>query len=109
LQSPLKFASPSPKLSERVTSPLTTASTVKPSMFLSPSKGVGIGATWSAALDEQLNKPVSEPSTQTSTSKELGKENISGSQGSKTELSKAHAKKPANLVIDREVLSPELV
>lgn len=92
-----------------MTSPLAAASAVKPVMFLSPSKGVGIGATWSAALDEQLNKPISETSTQTSTFKEAGKENVSGSQGSKTELSKTQIKKPANLVFDREVLSPELV
>lgn len=110
LQSPLKLLSPSPKLSERVTSPLTTASAVNPSMFLSPSKGVGIGATWSAALDEQLNKPSTESPSQTSKNlKESGKENVSGSQSAKTDFGKMQIKKPVKLTIDREILSPELV
>lgn len=107
MKSPLKLSSP--KLSERVTSPLTTAPTVNPVMFLSPSKGVGIGSVWSAALDEQLNKSSTESSSKTSTSKEVGKENISGSQSSKTDMERTQVTKPVKNIIEREVLSPELV
>ena len=78
-------------------------------MILSPSKGVGIGSVWSAALDEQLNKTNVESSSKTLTSKELGKENISGSQPSKIDLGITQIKKPAKIIIEREVLSPELV
>lgn len=78
-------------------------------MFLSPSKGVGIGAVWSAALDEQLSKPVTESPKQTSTSKESGKENVSGSQTSKAEIGKTGITKPKKIIVDREVLSPESV
>lgn len=79
-------------------------------MFLSPSKGgVGIGSVWSAALDEQLNKASIESSAKISTSKELGKENISGSQASKTESGTTKITKPAKIIFEREILSPELV
>lgn len=107
LKSPLKISSP--KLSERVISPLTTASTVSPTMFLSPSKGVGIGSVWSAALDEQLNKSSTESSSKTSASKEVGKENVSGSQSSKADIGRTQVTKPVKNKIEREVLSPELV
>lgn len=92
-----------------MTSPLTSASIVNPVIFLSPSKGVGIGSVWSAALDEQLNKTSVESSSKTPTSKELGKENISGSQASKTVLGTTQITKPAKIIIEREDLSPELV
>ena len=76
-------------------------------MILSPSKGVGIGSVWSAALDEQLNKTsVESSSSKASTSKELGKENISSSQ---PDLRMTQITKPAKIIIEREVLSPELV
>lgn len=109
IQSPLKFSTPSPKLSDRVTSPLVNSSVpINPAMYLSPSKGPGIGATWSAALDEQLNKPSgTDSSSQKSISKELGKENVSGSQTSRVEFGKIS--KPAKILLDREILSPELV
>ena len=107
----MKFSTPSPKFSEHVKSPLTTApSTLSPLNVLSPSKGVGIGATWSAALDELLNKPSTEPSTQSSAVKELGKETGFGSQPSESDSSKVGGViKPAKIIIDREILSPELV
>lgn len=106
LKSPLKISSPI--ISERVTSPLTAASTVSlsPGMFLSPSKGVGIGSVWSAALDEQLNKTTTESSSKLSTSKEAGKENISTSQ---SDVGRTQITKPAKIIIEREVLSPEMV
>lgn len=107
LKSPLKLSSP--KLSERVTSPLTTASTVSPGMFLSPSKGVGIGSVWSSALDEQLSKSSTESSSKTLNTKEVGKENISTSMTSKTDLGGTQVTKPSKIIIDREVLSPEMV
>ena len=109
IQSPLKFSTPSPALSERVTSPLINSSAAMHSaMFLSPSKGVGIGSTWSAALDEQLNKPSgTDSSSHNSISKELGKENVAGSQISRAEFGKIS--KPVKIVLDREILSPELV
>lgn len=80
-------------------------------MAMSPSRGVGIGSTWSAALDEQLNKPVSENVSQNLASKDSGKENVPGSHESKVDSSRSaggHAK-PAKIIIDREILSPDLV
>lgn len=114
IQSPLKFSTPSPKFSERVTSPLATSSiatAAAAAMVMSPSRGVGIGSTWSAALDEQLNKPANENiSSQKLASKDFSKEKASGSHASKADSSRSpgHAK-PAKIVIDREILSPELV
>ena len=107
IQSPLKFATPSPKLSERVTSPLATSSIATAAMAMSPSRGVGIGSTWSAALDEQLNKPEAEKLSQKLTAKDSGKENISGSKVDS--LKSSVASKPTKIIIDREILSPELV
>lgn len=80
-------------------------------MVMSPSRGVGIGSTWSAALDEQLNRPVNENVAQKLASKDSGKENVPGSHESKVDSSRSaggHAK-PAKIIIDREILSPELV
>ena len=110
MQSPLKFSTPSPKLSERVTSPVGNAKNVASSTILSPSKGVGIGSTWSAALEEQLNRPRTDSSDQSATSKEMVKENIFGSQSPKTESRKSGPlSKPTRIVLEREILSPELV
>ena len=107
IQSPLKFATPSPKLSERVTSPLATSSIATAAMVMSPSRGVGIGSTWSAALDEQLNKPEAEKVSQKLAAKDSGKENISGSKVDS--LKSSVTSKPTKIIIDREILSPELV
>lgn len=109
IQSPLKFSTPSPKLSDRVTSPLVNSSAaINPAMYLSPSKGPGIGATWSAALDEQLNKPSgTDSSSHKSISNELAKDIVSGPQTSRAEFGKVA--KPAKIILDREILSPELV
>ena len=110
IQSPLKFSTPSPKLSERVTSPLANSSIASAGMIMSPSRGVGIGSTWSAALDEQLNKPVNEKVSQNLATKDSGKENVSGSHLGKMDSSKSVGlSKPAKIIIDREILSPELV
>lgn len=107
--SPLNCLTPSPKLSERVTSPLAHATNVTPSHVLSPSKSVGIGATWSAALDEQLNRPRSD-FAQNSSSKEVGKENIAGSQTSKIDHKKsAPTPKSSKIILEREILTPEMV
>ena len=107
LKSPLQHSSPN--ISERVTSPVTNASTHTPLNFLSPSKGAGIGSVWSAALDEQLKKSGSEPSSKASNSKEVGKENLIGSQFSKTDMGNSSVIKPTKTIVEREVLSPELV
>ena len=110
IQSPLKISTPSPKLSERVTSPLATSSIPTATMARSPSRGVGIGSTWSAALDEQLNKIGSENISQKSALKDSGKENITGSHVSIVDSSKSDGiTKPAKTIIHREILSPELV
>lgn len=107
--SPLKFSTPSPKLSERVTSPLVNAPNVTPSMIFSPSKGFGNGAIWSAALDEQLNRPRGDSSSQNASAKEVGKENL-GPQASKPEHGKTGTlSKPAKIILEREILSPEMV
>lgn len=111
IQSPLKFSTPSPKFSERVTSPLATSSiATTAAMVMSPSRGVGIGSTWSAALEEQLNKPASENVSQKQASKDSGKENVPGSHVNKVDDSRSvgHTK-PAKIIIDREILSPEMV
>lgn len=107
VQSPLKFATPSPKLSERVTSPLATSSIATAAMVMSPSRGVGIGSTWSAALDEQLNKPEAEKVSQKLAGKDSGKENNAGSKIDS--LKSSVTSKPTKIIIDREILSPELV
>lgn len=98
-------------LLDRVTSPMLNSSVaINATTYLSPSMGASNGSAWSAALDEQLNKPISgnEPSSQSTNSKEIGKENISGSQASRGEFGRI-SKAPAKVVIDREILSPEMV
>lgn len=111
MQSPLKFSTPSPKISERVTSPLATSSIATAAMVMSPSRGVGIGSTWSAALDEQLNKPGNENASQKPSSKDSGKENnVSGSHLSRMDSLRSDGDaKPAKVIFVREILSPELV
>lgn len=107
--SPLKFSTPSPKLSERVVSPLNIVSSVNLSTIVSPSKGVGIGSTCSLALDEYLNRP-SKDYSQTSFLKEAKKENIAGINTSGIDYLKNDLlKKPMKIVAEREILSPEMV
>ena len=107
--SPLKFSTPSPKLSERVVSPLNIGSSINLSTILSPSKGVGIGSTCSLALDEYLNRP-SKDYSQTYFLNEAKKENITGTNTSENDYHKNDSfKKPMKIITEREILSPEMV
>lgn len=72
--------------------------------------GVGIGSTWSAALDEQLNNIGDENTSQKVSTKDSGKENLAGSPVTKIESSKSNSQtKHAKIIFEREILSPEMV